>query len=330
MQTVSILEFGGPEALVPIEKPEPRPNPGEVSIDVAYAGVNYAEVLFRRGVVPGLEMPFTPGIEVSGRVRELGESVTGLRVGQRVAALTIVGGGGYAEVAVAPARLVAPLPESVPLEVAAAFPSNMTAAQMVLREVAHLARGETVVVHAATGGVGSALGQTARALGADAVIGVVGDPDKVAYARTLGYDHVVLSDGFGAAVTGLTGGRGANVVVDQVGGAVRRPGLDLLRPGGRLVVMGNASGADDAPLSPLELWFTSKAVLGFNLQLLSATDPVRVSSAMRSALDLLARKEVRVDVTGVLPLEDAAEAHRRIEQRATTGKLVLRVRAPGT
>lgn len=98
----------------------------------------------------------------------------------------------------------------------------MTTAQMVLREVAHLARGETVVVHAAAGGVGSCLGQTARALGAGTIIGVVGSPEKAGYAKSLGYDHVVLSDGFGAAVTDLTGGRGADVVVDQVGGAVRR------------------------------------------------------------------------------------------------------------
>lgn len=281
MQAVSITEFGGPEALVPVEKPEPRPGPREVSLDVAYAGVNYAEVLFRRGVVPGLTMPFTPGIEASGRVRELGEGVKDLRVGQRVAALTIVGGGGYAEAAVVPAPLVVPLPEGVPLDAGAAFPSNATTAYMVLCEVAHLARGETVVVHAAAGGVGSALGQTARALGAGSVIGVVGSPDKIGYAKGLGYDHVVLSDGFGAAVAGLTKDRGADVVVDQVGGAVRRPSLDLLRPCGRLVVMGNAGGGGDVTLSPLELWFASKAVLGFNLQLLSAKDPERVAAAMR-------------------------------------------------
>jgi len=158
---------------------------------------------------------------------------------------------------------------------------------------------------------------------------VVGSPEKVGYAKSLGYDHVVLSDGFEVTVADLTGDRGVDLVVDQIGGAVRRPSLGLLKPGGRLVVMGNASGADDVPLSPMELWLASKAVLGFNLQLLSATDPERVSAAMRDAMDLLARGDIRVDVTDVLSLEEATEAHRRIERRATTGKLVLRVRADG-
>lgn len=329
MQTISIPKFGGPEVLEKIEKPEPRPGPGEVSLDVAYAGVNYAEVLFRKGVVPGLEMPFTPGIEASGYVRELGEGITGLQVGQRVAALTIVGGGGYAEVAVAPASLVVPLPNDLPLDVAAAFPSNTTTAYMVLHDVAPLEPDETVVVHAAAGGVGSVLGQMARALGAGNVIGVVGSPGKAEYAKSLGYDHVVSSEGFREAVQELTEDRGADIVIDQVGGVVRRPSLDLLRPGGRLVVMGNASEAEDVPLSPLELWFASKAVLGFNLGLLSATDPRRVSAAMQKAMDLLASGEVRVDVTGVLALADATVAHRRIEGRKTTGKLVLQVSAEG-
>lgn len=326
MQTISIPEFGGPEVLTLVKKPEPQPGPGEVSLDVAYAGVNYAEVLFRRGVVEGLDMPFTPGIEVSGYVRETGDGVAGLRAGQRVAALTIIGGGGYAEVAVAPASLVVPVPDHVPLDVAAALPSNVTSAYMVLGDVAHLRQGETVVVHAAAGGVGSALGQMARALGAGSVTGVIGTPAKVEYAKRLGYDHVITSDGFEEAVSDITRERGVNVVVDQVGGAVRRASLNALRPGGRLVVMGNASGADDVPLSPLELWFSSKGVLGFNLQLLAANDPERVGVALRAAMDRMASEEVRVDVTDVLPFTEAAEAHLRIEQRETTGKLVLRVR----
>jgi NADPH2:quinone reductase len=232
MQTVSIPRFGGPEVLTVVEKEARRPGPGEVSLDVAYAGVNYAEVLFRRGVVPGLKLPFTPGIEVSGHVREVGEGVAGLWTGQRVAALTIVGGGGYAEGAVAQASLVVPLPDGVPLAPGAAVPSNATTAYLVLREVAHLTQGETVVVHAAAGGVGSSLGQTARSLGAGTVVGVVGSPGKVEYGKRLGYDDVVLSDGFEVAVADLTGGRGADVAVDQVGGGVRRPSLELLRPAG--------------------------------------------------------------------------------------------------
>ncbi len=325
MQTVSIQRFGDPEVLQVLERPVPQPGSNEVSLDVAYAGVNYAEVLFRRGVVQDLSLPFTPGIEVSGYVRALGLDVEGLEVGQRVAALSIVNGGGYAQTVTVPSPLVVPVPDGLPLDVAAAFPSNTTTAYLVWRELAHLRSGETVLVHAAAGGVGSVVGQMARALGAGRVIGTVGSAAKIDYAKSLGYDDVVLADGFETSVRDLTGGRGLDVAVDQVGGSARQGSLNLLRPMGRLIVMGNASNASDVPISPLELWFTSKAVLGFNLQQVSATDPERVGRAMRDALAHVSSGEVRVDVTGVLPLLEAAEAHRRLESRSTTGKLVLRV-----
>lgn len=327
MRTTSIVRFGGPEVLETLEQQAPEPGPGEVSIDVAYAGVNFAEVLFRRGVVPEVPLPFTPGIEVSGRVRALGAGVRELRVGERVAALTIANGGGYAEVAVAPAALVVPVPESVSLDVAAAFPSNATTAAMILRDVARVEPGETVLVHAAAGGVGSMLGQMARVLGAGHVIGVVGSAEKVAHARASGCHDVVLADRFESEVRALAGDGGVDVAVDPVGGAARGGSLALLGPFGRLVVMGNASGADDVPLSSNALWFASTSVMGFNLRLVSTTHPDRVRSAMRFALECIADGRLRVDVTGVLPLADAAEAHRRIEARGTTGKLVLSVGA---
>jgi len=325
MQTISIPTFGGPDVLQALNKPIPHPAADEVTIEVAYAGVNYAEVLFRRGTVSDLPLPFTPGIEVSGYVHAVGHEVQGLQIGQPVAALSIVAGGGYAEFVTVPAVLVVPLPPDVPLDVAAAFPSNTTTAHLVWRDLAHVQPGETVVVHAAAGGVGSMLGQMARAMGAGRVIGTVGSPAKVDYARTLGYDEVVLADGFEEAINALSDGRGVDVVVDQVGGAAREGSLRLLRPMGRLIVMGNASEAPDRPVSPVDLWFSSRAVLGFNLQLLSSADPARVGLALRAALELMLSGAVQVNVTGVLPLSEAAEAHRRIEARATTGKLVLQV-----
>jgi NADPH:quinone reductase len=325
MQTCSIVRFGDADGLALLDRPEPVAGPGEVSIAVDFAGVNYAEVLFRRGIIPDLPLPFTPGLEVAGRVKAVGAGVSDFRVGQRVAALTVVAQGGYAEVVVAPAALVVPVPHVLDLCVAAGVPSNGTTALMVMRDVARIAPGETVVVHAAAGGVGSLLGQVARSLGAGRVIGVVGSERKVEYARTLGYDDVVLSATFAEDIATRTGGRGVDVVVDQVGGAGRRASLDMLRPMGRLIVMGNSSGADDVPLSPNELWLSSKGVLGYQLRLMSETDPFRVRGAFAEALSLIATGTVRLDVTDVLPLSAAPDAHRRIEQRATTGKLVLRV-----
>lgn len=325
MQTVSITRFGGPDVLQAVTKPEPQPGEHDVVIEVAYAGVNFAEVLFRRGGVPELPLPFTPGIEVSGFVRAVGTAVQGLAVGQPVAALSIVAGGGYAEYVIVPSALVVPLPPDLPLEIAAAVPSNTTTAHLICHDLAHVRAGETVVVHAAAGGVGSLLGQMARAAGAGRVIGTVGSRAKIEYATALGYDEVVLADGFEEAIGRMTGGSGVDVVVDQVGGAARKGSLNLLRPLGRLVVMGNASGAPDVDASMSELWLTSRALLGFNLQQLSAADPVRVGLALRAALDQVVSGTVKVDVTGTLPLSEAAEAHRRIEARATTGKLVLQV-----
>jgi len=142
-------------------------------------------------------------------------------------------------------------------------------------------------------------------------------------AKALGYDTVLLNDGFADALPDATGGAGVDVVVDPVGGEARTRSLATL---GRLVAMGNASNADDVTVSANDLWFSGRGVLGFNLALLSARSPGRVRAAGEEALRLVARGAVRVDVTDVLPLDQAAEAHRRIEARAVRGKLVLRAR----
>lgn len=327
MQAVVIPRFGGPEVLEVRELPVPEPRLGEVTIDVANAGVNYAEVLYRRGVVD-VPLPFVPGIEVSGHVRALGPGVTDLRIGEPVAALTIVDSGGYAQVVRAPAVLTFPLDTLAPdldLATAAAVPSNTITAVLVLSAVAHLQRGDRVLIHGATGGVGSALGQVARALGAGQVIGTVGSRDKMSYARDLGYDTVLLSDDFADSLRDATGGAGIDIVVDPVGGELRTQSLALLNTLGRLVAMGNASNADDVSLSANDLWFSGTGALGFNLALLSARSPDRVRAAGEEALLLVTRGEVRVNVMDVLPLGQAAEAHRRLEARQVRGKLVLRM-----
>lgn len=327
MKAVVIPQFGTADVLEVREMPVPEPGPGEVAIDVAYAGVNYAEVLYRRGVVD-VPLPFIPGIEVSGTIRTLGEGVSGLRVGQPVAALTIVKSGGYAEVVVTAAALTFPLdelPGNVDLVTAAAFPSNTTTAYLILSEVARIEQGESVLIHAAAGGVGSALGQVARRLGAGNVIGTVGRVEKMKYTKSLGYTHALLRQNFVEQVQQVTDSKGVDIVVDPVGGSVRTESLELLHPFGRLVAMGNASNAEDVAVSTNHLWFTNKAVLGFNLAAYCAAFPQRANRAGRAALELVAQGKVHVAVTDVLPLEQASQAHRSIEQGTTVGKLVLRI-----
>jgi NADPH:quinone reductase len=317
MRAITIPEFGPAEVLRLDTAQTPEPGPGQVAIDVAYAGANFAEVLYRRGVVD-VPLPFIPGIEVSGRIRALGPGVKGLSVGQPVAALTIVGSGGYAEVVVTSAELVAPLDEhDVSPDLAAALPSNSTTAFLVLDRVARIEPGESVLVHAAAGGVGSQLGQAAHLLGAGRVVGTVGSPAKIESATAFGYDEVILRDQLEHAGE-------FDIVVDMVGGPSRRASLDRLAPMGRMVVMGNASGAEDVGMSANELWLTNKTVSGFNLAAFAAACPADTGTALRRAVETAARGELRVRIE-TLPLEQAAEAHRRIESGSTTGKLVLQV-----
>ncbi|MGC4747321.1 quinone oxidoreductase family protein [Micromonospora sp. DT201] len=317
MTAVTIPSFGTADVLRRDEMTVPEPGPGEVSIDVAYAGANFAEVLYRRGVVD-VRLPFVPGIEVAGRIRAVGEGVDSVAVGQPVAALTIVNSGGYAEVAVTAAALVAPLDGlNLGLDLAAALPSNSTTAFLVLDRVARIAPGERVLVHAAAGGVGSQLGQVARLLGAGRVVGTVGSTAKIETAMGFGYDEVIPRDR-------LSDVGEFDIVVDMVGGATRRASLDRLAPMGRLVVMGNASGGDDVGIPANELWFTNKTVSGFNLAAFAAAYPHEVGRALRRAVVAAAKGDLRVRVE-TLPLDRVADAHRRIESGTTTGKLVLQV-----
>ncbi|MBB5918041.1 NADPH2:quinone reductase [Nocardia transvalensis] len=317
MRAITIPEFGPAEVLRAATVTLPEPGPGQVAIDVAYAGANFAEVLYRQGVVD-VPLPFVPGIEVSGHIRAVGAGVEDLRVGQPVAALTIVDSGGYAEVVVTSADLVIPLDErSLSLATAAALPSNSTTAFLVLDRVARIEPGESVLVHAAAGGVGSQLGQVARLLGAGRVVGTVGSPEKIETARSFGYDEVILRDRLAEAGE-------FDIVVDMVGGPARRAGLDRLAPLGRLVVMGNASGADDIGISANELWFTSKTVSGFNLAAFAAAYPAQAGAALRRAIGAATSGDLRIQVE-TLPLTRAVEAHHRIESGSTTGKLVLEV-----
>lgn len=315
MQAITIPEFGPAEVLRPATVDIPEPGPGQVSIDVAYAGANFAEVLYRQGIV-GVPLPFVPGIEVSGRIRAVGPDVTDLTVGRPVAALTIVDSGGYAEVVVTSAALVAPLDGlDLSLDLAAALPSNSTTAFLVLDRVARIEPGESVLVHAAAGGVGSQLGQAARLLGAGRVVGTVGSAEKIEVAKSFGYDEVILRENISSAGE-------FDIVVDMVGGPARRASLDRLRPLGRMIVMGNASGAEDVGVSANELWFTNKTVSGFNLAAFAAAYPAEAGAALRRAVEAAARGALRVQVES-LRLDQVVEAHRRLESGTSTGKLVL-------
>jgi NADPH2:quinone reductase len=322
VRAVTIAQFGDAGVLRVQTLDVPEPGPGAVAIDVAFAGVNFADVLVRRGVIP-VELPYVPGVEVAGHVRALGAGVEGLRAGQPVAALAIGAGGGYAEVAIADARLVAPLPEPADpaLLASAALTANSTTALLILQRVARLRAGESVLVHAAAGGVGGQLGQVAKLLGAGRVVGTVGSRRRIADAGDCGYDDVVVREGSAGRIAELGGPGGFDVVIDPIGDSTRRTSFDVLAPGGRLVAMAD----EDDEFSAEELWRSGVTILGFNLATLAAQHPELVGHALRRAVEGLAAGDLRVGVRARFALERAAAAHRQIESGPRGGRIVLAI-----
>jgi len=326
MRAIVVTAFGGPEVLRVQDIAVPRPARGQVLLRVAYAGVKYAELMARRGEYRKAGVPFVPGLEAAGHIAALGEGVEALRVGQPVTAFTATGG--YAEFALASASTTFPLDgytKDIELTTAAAFPTIVPTAYALLAEVARLRAGETVLIHAAAGGVGTVAAQIARHLGARQVLGTVGSPEKVSYARSFGYDEVVVRSGFTESIRAATAGRGVDVILESIGGEVRTESLEILAPLGRLVVFGNASGSKNEPLSPDALREVNKSLLGFSIGGLSQQDPGRLNTIMQQALHLLINGDVHIDISAILPLSEASEAHRRIERRVATGKMLLQV-----
>ncbi|GAA2557292.1 zinc-binding dehydrogenase [Winogradskya consettensis] len=323
MRAVGFTTNGGQFTV--FDRPVPQPGPNEVLIEVAYAGVNFAELQHWRGDFGRADADGEiPGLEAAGRVAALGDGVTGFAEGQAVTAY-LPGFGGYAEYAVAPAAFTYTA-EGLSLDTAAAAPTVLTTAYGALAGSGRLQPGETVLIHAAAGGVGTAAAQIARALGAGMVIGTVGSAAKVEYARTFGYDHVVVRDAFPGAVSDLLGGAGVDVVLDPVGGAARAAGIDLLGPFGRLVAFGDAGSHPDLVLPVQPLWKNNRMVGGFNIGHLVRHAPHLVSRFGQAGLDLVRTGAVRIDVTGEVALADAKVALDQLAAGVNRGKLVLRVR----
>ncbi|WP_328693076.1 zinc-binding dehydrogenase [Streptomyces phaeochromogenes] len=329
MRAVQVQEYGGPEVLRTVETEVPEPGPGQVSVDVAYTGVNFADLKARGEGYRVPSLPFVPGLEVSGRVRALGEGVSGVEVGQEVAALTA--GGAYADVVVTDATTVFPLPSGVDLRTAATLPTVLPTAYALVHAVGRLQPGETVLVQGAAGGIGTAVGQLAKAAGASGVFGVVSGAAKAKYALDHGYDDVFVvpsttdSVQFVDEVRAATGGRGVDLALDPVGGETFRASLVSLAVFGRLVSFGNASSAEPWRVGQPELYPTGLSVSGFSILTLAQTAPGALRALTEKAFAAVAEGVVSLPVTAEFPLEEASEAHRLMGGRTSTGKLLLRV-----
>jgi len=316
-----VTELSGPDGIVIREVAEPNPGPDQVIVDVEYAGISFPDVLQSRGlyqVRPAL--PFTPGWEVSGVVRT---DSAGFRRGDRVAAMPFTGG--VAESVVVDAGYVFPLPDSVSFAAGAALPLNYLTAHFALIRRARLQTGETVLVHGAAGGVGSASCNMAAALGAGVVIAVVSTAEKVAIAQAAGGHHVVLADGFAAEVRHLTDGRGVDVVVDPVGGERFTDSLRSLAPEGRLLIVGFADGQIPV-VKTNRLLLTNTTVMGAGTRELWNHEPELPGQQWKDLLPLLNAGALKPVLGPRFSMQDAALAIRAIDERRAVGKVLVRIR----
>uniref|UniRef100_A0A9E7ZQW5 Quinone oxidoreductase n=1 Tax=Bosea sp. NBC_00436 TaxID=2969620 RepID=A0A9E7ZQW5_9HYPH len=321
VKAIRAHKTGGPEVLQFEDITLPQPGPGEILIRNRAIGLNFIDTYFRSGLYPAPQMPFTLGNESAGDVLAVGPNVTELKPGDRVA--VVAGLGAYAEERIVPAASVVALPDGISYEAAASMLLKGLTAEYLLHRTYKVKPGDTILVHAAAGATGLILCQWGKALGAT-VIGTVGSKEKAELARAHGADHVInyREEDFAARVKEITGGALCDVVYDGVGKDTFMKSLDTLKPFGLMASFGNASGA----------------VESFNLGILAAKGSLYVTrptlnthTAKRETMIAMAKNlfdavlsgKVKVSVNATFPLKDAADAHRALESRGTTGSTVL-------
>jgi NADPH:quinone reductase len=318
MRAIQVNEFGGPEVLELVEVDEPEAADRRVIIDVVATGVNYADThQAEDSYLTATELPIVPGSEVVGTTPD----------GRRV--LALLDSGGYAERAVARPELVFPVPEGLADGDALALGSQGATAWHILRTSAHLQPGESVVVHAGAGGVGSLAIQLARLWGAGRVISSASSDQKRELTLELGADAAIDSNAgdLKTAIEEANGGRKVDVVLEMVGGPAFHAGLAALAPFGRLVTYGMASRQETEPVAPGALLRRSRGVIGMWLAHAAARPKEMLAPQLAELFELAARGELRPVVGATYPLAEARRAHEDLRARRTTGKLVLDPRA---
>ncbi|HET9147972.1 MAG TPA: quinone oxidoreductase, partial [Acetobacteraceae bacterium] len=320
-KAIRIHAYGGPEVLKWEDVPTPEPGPAEVLIRHEAVGLNYIDVYFRTGLYKSPSLPVTLGMEAAGVVLAAGPNVTELRVGDRVAYAT---GpiGAYATERVITADRLVKLPDNIDFATGAAMMLQGMTAQYLIRRTYRVREGETILVHAAAGGVGLILCQWARHLGAN-VIGVVSTESKASIAREHGAAHVIVGHGnLAAEVKRITGGAMVPVVYDSVGRDTFAASLDCLAPLGLMVSYGNASGA----VPPVELgMLAAKGSLFLTRPSLATYTAKRedLVAVANDLFDVVSSGAVKIRVNQTFPLRDAAAAHEALEARRTTGSTIL-------
>ncbi|MFB6465378.1 zinc-binding alcohol dehydrogenase family protein [Cytobacillus sp. Hz8] len=322
MKAFQFTEYGGPEVLKQTELEKPLPRGHEVLIEIHAIGVNYADTARREGqyVVP-TPLPFIPGAEIAGIIVEIGDQVSTVQPGQKV--VTLIESGGYAEYALADERSLIPLPENLDFQMAAALPLQGLSAYHVLKTMGRLEKGESVLVSAAAGGVGSLAVQLAKIFGAGQIIATASTDEKLSFAKDMGADVLInyTKDGWEKEVREATGGKGVHVALEMAGGEIFHQTLKCLAPFGRLVIFGNASGVQ-IPLYPTSLMARNQSVIGFFLPQIMR-HPQILQPSLEELFSLLAESKLKLTIGGVYPLDDAARVHELLQSRKTIGKIIL-------
>jgi NADPH2:quinone reductase len=323
MKAVRVHVHGGPGVLRYEEIAAPEPGPGQALVKVAFTGLNFIDVYYRTGLNRPPQLPFTPGMEASGTVVAVGDGVTEVSAGDRVAWSMVLGTD--AEYALAPAWRLAALPDDVSFEAGAAVMLQGMTAHYLTHDTFPLNASHTALVHAAAGGAGYALTQVARLRGAT-VIATVGTDAKAEIARQAGASEVIVysRQDFESEVKRLTGGRGVDVVYDSVGAATFDKSLNCLRPRGYMVLFGNSSGPVP-PFDPLTL--ASKGSLFLTRPGLNKYSATREEILMRTndMFRWLASGELKIRIDRIAPLDAVKQAHEDLEARRTTGKVLFQV-----
>ena len=322
-KAVRVHAYGGPEAMKVEDVPRPQPGAGEVLVRFHALGVNYIDTYFRSGAYPAPSLPFTPGNEGAGEVAGVGSGVSGFKDGDRVAFVGTLGC--YAEYRLVPADRLVRLPKEVSYETAAAMMLKGLTAQYLLHRTYAVKKGDTILVHAAAGGVGLLLCQWGKLLGAT-VIGTAGTKEKAELAKRAGAEHVILyrEEKFVERVKELTGGKLCAAVYDGVGKTTFMGSLDCLRPLGIVVSFGSSSGKvepfDVGILAPKGSLFVTRPTL--NTYAAAADD---LQAMAKDLVGVVASGDVKISVNATVPLDDVVAVHRSLEARETTGSTVLTV-----
>jgi len=321
MQAIQVTRVGGPEVLTPAELPVPSPKPNEAVVQIKAAGVNFIDVYLREGRYPA-PLPFVDGQEAAGVVTEVGSEVTNVQPGDRVAYASALGS--YAEYASVPANRLVKMPAELDFEQAAAAMLQGMTAHYLVHSTYQLKQGETALIHAAAGGVGLLLVQMAKKIGAR-VIATAGTQEKAQLAHDAGADECIIytEADFETETKRLTDGKGVHVVYDGVGKATFDKDLNVLRPRGFLVLFGGSSGA----VPPFDLIkLSQKGSLYITRPTLAHYTATHEELEWRAndVLQAIVRGELKLRIHKVYPLAEAVQAHRDLEGRKTTGKLLLK------